>query len=69
MIKTFTQNDLIRYIYDETSHAESSEIQQALLCDGSLQEEYKSLSGVISMLDELLETSPSSSVQSSRSKV
>lgn len=69
MIKTFTQNDLIRYIYDETSNAESSEIQQALLCNGSLQEEYKSLSGVISMLDELLETSPSSSVQSSRSKV
>ena len=69
MTKTFTQNDLIRYIYDETSNAESSEIQQALLCDGSLQEEYKKLSGVTSMLDELLETSPSSSVQSSRSKV
>jgi hypothetical protein len=69
MTKTFTQNDLIRYIYDETSNAESSEIQQALLCNGSLQEEYKSLSGVISMLDELLDTSPSSSVQSSRSKV
>jgi hypothetical protein len=69
MTKTFTQNDLIRYIYDETSNAESSEIQQALLCNGSLQEEYKSLSGVISMLDDLLEISPSSSVQSSRSKV
>jgi hypothetical protein len=69
MTKTFTQNDLIRYIYDETSNAESSEIQQALLCNGSLQEEYKSLSGVISMLDELLEISPSSSVHSSRSKV
>jgi hypothetical protein len=69
MTRTFTQNDLIRYIYDETSNAESSEIQQALLCNGSLQEEYKSLSGVISMLDELLETSRSSSIQSSRSKV
>ena len=69
MIKTFTQNDLIRYIYDETSNAESTEIQQALLCDGSLQEEYKSLSGVKSMLDELLETTDSSSVQSSSSKV
>ena len=69
MTKTFTQNDLIRYIYDETSNAESSEIQQALLCNGSLQEEYKSLSGVISMLDDLLETSISSSAQSSRSKV
>jgi len=69
MTKTFTQNDLIRYIYDETSNAESTEIQQALLCDGSLQEEYKSLSGVKSMLDELLETTDSSSVQSSSSKV
>ena len=69
MTKTFTQNDLIRYIYDETSNEESSEIQQALLCDGSLQEAYKELSGVTSMLDELLENSPSSSVQTSRSKV
>ena len=69
MTKTFTQNDLIRYIYDETSNAESTEIQQALLCDGSLQEEYKSLSRVKSLLDELLETTGSSSVQSSSSKV
>lgn len=69
MTRTFTQNDLIRYIYDETSNEESSELQQALLCDGSLQEEYKSLSSVKSMLDELLESSPSSSLRSSRSKV
>ena len=69
MTKTFTQNDLIRYIYDETSNAESTEIQQALFCDGSLQEEYKSLSRVKSLLDELLETTGSSSVQSSSSKV
>ena len=69
MTKTFTQNDLIRYIYDETSNLESGEIQQALLCDGSLQEEYKNLSCVVSMLDDLMETIPSSSVQSSRSKV
>ena len=69
MTKTFTQNDLIRYIYDETSNEESSEIQQALLFNGSLQEEYKSLTRVVSMLDELLETNPSSSVQSSGSKV
>ena len=68
MTKTFTQNDLIRYIYDETSNTEASEIQLALLCDDSLQEEYKSLNGVIIMLDELLGSSPSS-VRSSRSKV
>jgi len=69
MTKTFTQNDLIRYIYNETSSLESSEIQHALLCDDSLNEEYKSLSGVVSSLDELLEPSTSCSVQRSRSKV
>ncbi|MEN8249262.1 MAG: hypothetical protein ABFS32_10050 [Bacteroidota bacterium] len=55
MIKTFTQNDLIRYIYNETSHEESVEIQQALLCNGELKDEYKSLSSTVNMLDELLE--------------
>jgi len=69
MIKTFTQNDLIRYIYDETSHEEAIEIQQALLCNGRLQEEYKQLSTTKLMLDELLETSTSSSINSTRSKV
>ena len=68
MTKTFTQNDLIRYIYEETSDVESSEIQHALLCDYKLQEEYKNLSSTKSMLDELMETSPSS-LNSSRSKV
>ena len=68
MIKTFTQNDLIRYIYDETSQEESIEIQQALLCDGVLNDEFRSLSTTKSMLDELLESNPSS-LKSSRSKV
>jgi len=68
MTKTFTQNDLIRFIYDETSHVESTEIQHALLCDYKLQEEYKNLSSTKSMLDELMEPSPSSK-KSSRSKV
>ena len=55
MTKTFTQNDLIRYIYNETSHEESVEIQQELLYNGNLQEEYKTLSSTVVMLDELLE--------------
>ena len=68
MTKTFTQNDLIRYIYNETSHEESVEIKQALLCDYVLHEEHKRLSGVVLMLDELLEPGKST-VRSSRSKV
>ncbi len=69
MTRTFTQNDLIRYIYDETSQEESIEIQQAVLCDGKLNEELNSLAGTKAMLDQLLETSSTSLFNSSRSKV
>jgi len=68
MTRTFTQNDLIRYIYDETSHEESIKIQQALLIDGGLHEEFKSLRTTVAMLDELIEPS-NTSLQSSRTKV
>lgn len=69
MIKTFTQNDLIRYIYNETSHEESVAIQQALLCDGDLHEEHKQLRNTVTLLDELLDSENSSSTVTSRSKV
>ena len=69
MTKTFTQNDLIRYIYNETSDKESVEIQQALLCNEQLHEEHKQLSSMVAMLDELMESRHTSSVHSSRSKV
>jgi anti-sigma factor RsiW len=69
MTKTFTQNDLIRYIYNETSPKESVEIQQALLCNDKLHEEHKQLSSMVNLLDELVESRAPSSVSSSRSKV
>ena len=43
MIKTFTQNDLIRFLYHETSEEETKEINKALLCDSLLQSQYKEL--------------------------
>jgi hypothetical protein len=43
MIKTFTQNDLIRYLYHETSERETTEINKALICDSELQNQYKEL--------------------------
>ncbi len=43
MIKTFTQNDLIRYLYHETSEQEEREINKALLCDSVLQDQFKEL--------------------------
>ena len=41
MTKTFTQDDVIRYIYQETSEKENGEIEKAMLCDAQLQEMYK----------------------------
>ncbi len=43
MTKTFTQNDVIRYVYEETSERETKEIEKALLCDAKLEEMYKEI--------------------------
>ncbi|MBY0436468.1 MAG: hypothetical protein K2U26_20435 [Cyclobacteriaceae bacterium] len=37
MTKTFTQNDLIRFIYQETTEEETKEIKRALSFDAELQ--------------------------------
>lgn len=56
MIKTFTQDDVIRYVYHETSESETLEIEQALLCDAKLQEAYKEITGVVNQLDQKMRT-------------
>ena len=50
MTKTFTQNDVIRYVYHETSAKETKEIEKALLCDAKLEEIFKE---VLSMKADL----------------
>ncbi len=44
MIKTFTQNDVVRYIYNETSDEENAEIESALLSDNNLLRCYQEFS-------------------------
>jgi hypothetical protein len=58
MTKTFTRNDLIRYIYHETTEVEKKEIEQELLFNNKLFEKYKDLVEVSMELDTL-ELSPS----------
>jgi hypothetical protein len=53
MEKTFTQEDLIRFIYQETSHQESHQILAALHEDFELRESLKELMTVVGALDEL----------------
>ncbi|GAB1445862.1 hypothetical protein MASR2M41_15920 [Flammeovirgaceae bacterium] len=51
MTQTFTQDDLIRYIYHETTEKETREIDSALICDSELQEQYKELVAMKAQLD------------------
>ncbi len=51
MTKTFTQNDLIRFIYRETSEEETREINKALLCDSTLQAQYTELNDAYKQVD------------------
>ena len=53
MTQTFTQDDLIRYLYRETTERETREIDKALICDSELQKQYKELVTMKSQLDEL----------------
>ena len=51
MIKTFTQNDVVRYLYNETTAKEKIEITQAMLCDAELQASYNELCVVKNQLE------------------
>jgi len=54
MIKTFTENDLIRYIYGETSENEKSEIEKAAICDSEMDEELRFLKSIYNDLNDLI---------------
>jgi hypothetical protein len=59
MTKTFTHDDLIRYIYRETSEGEEIELENALLCDSRLSESFKDVNTVVKSLDTIFEEEPS----------
>lgn len=46
MTQTFTPNDIIRYIYRETSEEETLEIDNALLCDSALLDVFLELDAI-----------------------
>ena len=53
MTKTSTQNDLIRFLYDETRKHESEQLKQDLLCNNELFEEFNEMAAVKRALSEL----------------
>ena len=46
MTKTFTEHDLIRYLYRETTEKEEKQINNALICDSELLALYNQISTI-----------------------
>ncbi|MBN3584771.1 hypothetical protein JYB64_20435 [Algoriphagus aestuarii] len=53
MIKLFTPNDLIRYIYQEMTEVEQEKLVQALHQDESLMQEYVEMLSTLEQLDQI----------------
>ena len=51
MTKTFTQDDIIRYVYQETSDPENTAIESALICDFQLLDEYHEILAITRQLN------------------
>ena len=54
MMETFTQNDLIRYLYHETSNEENQQLERRLALDGELNLRYQDLKSLMQDLDAAL---------------
>ena len=55
MIKTFTRDDLIRYIYGESTKQETEEIASTVLCDNDTNREFDELTEIRHQLDNVRE--------------
>lgn len=53
MIKLFTENDLLRYVYGETSSNETIQIEEAIVCNPDLEEKYSNIAMDTKLLDSL----------------
>ena len=62
MTKTITEDDILRYIYEETSHEETLAIEKQLLVNTSLMDFYNQSKDTISKVTEL-QVEPSLNIQ------
>lgn len=56
MTKTFTHDDLIRYVYNETSEDENHEINEAIANDTVLMEQFHELQKLKAQMDGSFKT-------------
>ncbi len=52
MIKTFTEDDLVRFIYGETTPTENEAISNAIMCDSVMQDSYRKLRDAVSFMNK-----------------
>lgn len=62
MAQNYTENDLLRYLYQEVSEKEKLEIEAQLLVDSKLQNAFISLKNGMESLDKLSEEPSQTSV-------
>lgn len=62
MIKTTTENDLVRFLYDEVREDERTEIKELLLTDNKLQEKVSELKETMDSLDAFTMKAPKDAV-------
>lgn len=55
MTKLFTETDLIRYIYGETSEIENTELENAIICDSDLNDNLNELKLMYEGLNNLMQ--------------
>lgn len=58
MTKTFTENDLIRFLYNEVDSNERLEIEESLITDSQLQNRITELRKTTDQLDDFVMKAP-----------
>lgn len=64
MIKTFTPNDILRYLYKETDKLESKNLEQAMLVHTDLLDQYVRLTDIKEQLDKIRLAPSENTIQS-----
>lgn len=64
MIKTFTPNDILRYLYKETDKLERKSLEQAMLVHTDLLEHYVRLTDIKEKLDKIQLAPSENTIQS-----
>ncbi len=63
MIKTFTKNDLLRFLYDELPVEERNEVRNMQLTDELVEHETDEMESVKKLLDKFILKAPADAVE------